>query len=410
MNEAIPKLNVIAIGGPHQFPHFLPPVFRLHADRRAEVEIFVVSLRGAEAVAKLSERVGLPCPVVTILRLPPILTALFPRRYRDRLLKVPRLLLWGWRLRRADALLCAERTSTALRWLPGGMPRFIHMLHGAGDRRVGFEPRLAHFDHILTVGEKDRTRIVEEGLRPPWACHVAGPVKLASLRPDASARSLFGNDRPVILYNPHFRRKLGSFRLVADKLIDAILADGGYNLIVAPHVRLAESWPESEIARWEARSVAGRVIVDMGSEKSHDMSYTSAAHLYLGDVSSQVYEFLAYPRPCLFFNSHGAEWRNDPNYVMWRFGPVIGPDDELVPAIDDAFSSHTGFRAAQEEGAKWALGLQQLFPGGFPPDRQACMQIIDEAAARLESLLELSGHGCRRTGRRRTPSAASPNR
>ena len=37
---------------------------------------------------------------------------------------------------------------------------------------------------------------------------------------------------------------------------------------------------------------------DPGSPASTDMTYTRAADIYLGDVSSQVYEFIAEPRPC----------------------------------------------------------------------------------------------------------------
>ena len=40
------------------------------------------------------------------------------------------------------------------------------------------------------------------------------------------------------------------------------------------------------------------------------MSYLSA-DVYLGDVSSQVYEFIYKPRPCLFLNSNEIEWTND---------------------------------------------------------------------------------------------------
>ncbi len=48
------------------------------------------------------------------------------------------------------------------------------------------------------------------------------------------------------------------------------------------------------------------------------MSYTTAADIYLGDVSSQVYEFLYEPRPCLFLNSHEFAWKSDPNFAHWK--------------------------------------------------------------------------------------------
>jgi hypothetical protein len=39
-------------------------------------------------------------------------------------------------------------------------------------------------------------------------------------------------------------------------------------------------------------AVPGRVLVDTGSPQMIDMSHVAVADLYLGDVSSQVYEFL----------------------------------------------------------------------------------------------------------------------
>ena len=39
------------------------------------------------------------------------------------------------------------------------------------------------------------------------------------------------------------------------------------------------------------------------------MAYTQRADIYLGDVSSQVYEFLLNPRPCVFLNPRRFDWR-----------------------------------------------------------------------------------------------------
>ena len=53
------------------------------------------------------------------------------------------------------------------------------------------------------------------------------------------------------------------------------------------------------------------------------MTYTQAADIYLGDVSSQMYEFIRRPRPCLFLNAHRVRWQNDASYTCWNFGTVI---------------------------------------------------------------------------------------
>lgn len=53
-----------------------------------------------------------------------------------------------------------------------------------------------------------------------------------------------------------------------------------------------------------------------------------------------MYEFLRKPRPCLFLNSHGVRWQDDPNYLHWRAGPVLDSADGLLDAIDAAVASH----------------------------------------------------------------------
>lgn len=78
------------------------------------------------------------------------------------------------------------------------------------------------------------------------------------------------------------------------------------------------------------------------------MTYTSMADVYLGDVSSQVYEYLRWPRPCLFVNSNGRMWKGDPNHDHWRFGPVLsGGADQVIAAIEEAIITHRDFTVVQ---------------------------------------------------------------
>src|SRR3546814_11985302 len=70
------------------------------------------------------------------------------------------------------------------------------------------------------------------------------------------------------------------------------------------------------------------VMIDLASDRLFDMSYTSGADIYLGDVSSQVYGFLATPRPCLFLDTHGVDWEGDPDYLFWMPGDVASDRSE----------------------------------------------------------------------------------
>lgn len=368
----------------HQFLHFVPAAFELAESGEADVRIFVAAPDEAAFVSNLADALGYPAPAITVMDLPGAISALLGEHKRRKRHKGLRLALWSRRLRDADALLCAERTTTLLQKLPGRCPPVLHIPHGAGDRAKGFEPRIAMFDHVVTVGEKDRDYLVAEDLMPPSRVHVGGPVKLAAIAMMQRPTRLFENDRPIVLYNPHFDADQTSFE-IAGRLVDQVVADGRYNLVMAPHVRLAERWPAERVARWEARSVPGRVIVDMGSRRSADMTYTLGADLYLGDVSSQIYEFIARPRPCLLVDTHRGDWQEDPNYAMWHFGPVVGPDADFPAEIARAFETHARYRPYQEERARTALG-----PGAellLHDDREAARSVIAGCARVLASLI-----------------------
>ena len=90
------------------------------------------------------------------------------------------------------------------------------------------------------------------------------------------------------------------------------------------------------------------ILIDKGSHASADMTYICAADIYLGDASSQVYEFLFEPRPCVFLNSHGVEWENNPSYLHWTLGQVIdNVETELKTALELAEPTHADYRSKQ---------------------------------------------------------------
>ena len=103
------------------------------------------------------------------------------------------------------------------------------------------------------------------------------------------------------------------------------------------------------------------------------MSYTRAADIYVGDVSSQVYEFLNEARPCIFINAHGIPWEDDENYRMWHFGEVISSAEAIIPALDRAESLHARYRPVQEEAVRRALGDPNIDGGEKAADILAAL-------------------------------------
>jgi hypothetical protein len=260
-------------------------------------------------------------------------------------------------IRGHDAILTPERTSTILKRFRLDPALFIHIPHGAGDRRQGFEERIGLFDFVIASGQKDADRMIREGLVTGASVGVSGSVKLATvMKVAAGGQRLFANDRPIVLYNPHFDCELGSWHRWGEAVVAALAEIDDFNLIVAPHVRLFEKAPRSELDRFERLSIPGKILVDAGSDRSCDMTYTTAADIYLGDTSSQVYEFIARPRPCVFLNAHGVDWAGDQNYAFWRFGDVVEDPSRIGAVVRVAASRHAQYIDLQERAAVAAMG------------------------------------------------------
>ena len=348
------RVAVLFIGGMHQALHIAPVAAALVERKGIEVSAYVASAADADALIILMQRLGAQPLNIIVMTLPIWLMKLPGFK---RVSKISRLLFWRPEICRHDAILTAERSSTLLKRLPGRMPPMIHIPHGAGDRAKGFEPRLALFDHIIVAGPKDRRRMIAQGLVTPERCSVSGAIMVAACRRmQRDSAPLFDNDRPIILYNPHFDHSLGSWSRFAEPLIKAVLADGRYNLIVAPHIRMFETASNEARDVWRRRAMSGRVIVDLGSERLNDMSYTLAADIYLGDVSSQVYEFLTVAKPCIFIDAHGASWKDNPDYAMWQFGPVCADMAQIIDALDHAKEHHSAYVEIQRAMVADALG------------------------------------------------------
>lgn len=355
--EARRDVVMLFLGGAHQLFHLAPVAAALSRLAPAmPVTCIAADRHVAELLHDVRRRTGSPrMRIVTVQ--PPRwgrrLASLFRRHSLAKL-----ALLWSLagRLSTAAAVVTAERTSAWLRILGLVRAPMIHFRHGAGDRAPVSERRLKAFDLIVVPGEKDVERAVSQHHLDPARLRTGGYVKLDYLRRQPlDELHLFGDDRPVILYNPHFDRSASSWHL-AEAVIERIRDDGRYNLILAPHIRIAENMDGAERARWQALAEPGRVIVDLDSDRLIDMSYVRLADIYLGDMSSQLYEFLARPRPTAFLNAHAANWRDDPRYAGWHLGEVAEDIDMLIPAIDRAVRTHPAMIASQRAAVDRAFG------------------------------------------------------
>jgi CDP-glycerol glycerophosphotransferase (TagB/SpsB family) len=259
-------------------------------------------------------------------------------------------------LRSFDALVAPDKTSLVLkRWLGSECPLMINTGHGAGDRAGGYQG-LKDFDYHLLPGRKYEERMMTEGIVDSDHCAVVGYVKFDCMR-NTPRPKLFSNDRPTVLYAPHFNSKLSSWYDWGEDILDYFVSSSEFNLIFAPHVLLYQrrlhistegGLPRRPPDIPEAAMRADNILVDPGSIASIDMTYTRAADIYIGDVSSMVYEFLIEPRPCIFFNRGKANWRDNENYRFWSTGEVLDSVGDLPAALARTQSDPMHYRTEQE--------------------------------------------------------------
>jgi hypothetical protein len=242
-----------------------------------------------------------------------------------------------------DAIVSSERTCLRIKETLGARsPKMIYVPHGSGDRNVAHHPSLAAFDLHMVSGQKLVDVGLEFGIVRPDNWRITGYSKFDGVDLDARPK-LFANDNPVVLYNPHFDPHLSSVYTLGEPVLELFARRPDLNLIFAPHVMYGRKrWHFSLEFRTlnrrrdipERYKTLPNILIDIGSEKSIDMTYTRAADIYLGDVSSQVYEFLVRPRAAIFLQSHDVDWRTHPDYQFWHNGAVVRDIAELEATLD----------------------------------------------------------------------------
>jgi len=338
----------------HQVPHAAPYAFELS---RNHPEFEVIIACSSEPELEFAKAIGTLYPGCrcSFERLKP------PLYYRavDRVVSQ-----WSFKrkamvlrnnldfFRSLDALVAPERHCMKLRTRYGlENLTMIHARHGAGDRKGGFDDRSGSFDLTILPGQKYVDRLDELGYLATGSHAVVGWPKFEVVRGlSPQPRRFFADDKPVVVYNPHFDQSVSSWRTTGLQVLDFFADNRDYNLIFAPHTVLFKR--SRRHRAWLPRRYRNipNILIDTGSPALADMSYILAADIYLGDVSSQVYEFLLEPRPCIFLNGRGIRWQNDPYHLHWTLGQVVRDvETELRPALDRAFSSHPDYLPRQCE-------------------------------------------------------------
>lgn len=293
--------------------------------------------------------------------------------------KLPRKGFWlkrnkSYLLSQFDALVLTDYFQKELLKARGDnkYPRLLKFPHGAPGRSYSYNIDQLQFDFQLLYGEFHYQQFEEKGLLGPH------PVIIGYPKLDAVAslpiRKFFDNDKPTILYNPHFSPPTSSWHSMGLDILEYFYNQDEFNLIFAPHINLFQhKGGETSEAIPSKYFEAKHFYIDLGSEESVDMTYTRSADIFLGEVSSQVFEFILNPRPCIFINHDKIDYQDDGNFRFWQCGRVIEIIDELQIALGSSNADFEKYRPIQEQMNKENFYTEEE----TTPSERAAKAIID---------------------------------
>lgn len=303
--------------------------------------------------------------------------------------RLARLRVYEPLFRRSNAVISTERTCLRVqqRLGPQASPLFIRVPHGTGDRSVTFHPDHRRFDLSLVAGPKMAEQLVANGVAAE-RIRVTGYSKFERI--DLSAKpDYFGNGRPTFVYNPHFDPHLSSWYDAGPDLLNWFASAEGqqFNLIFAPHVMLFRKTthvsPEYKIAKRRPdipppALTAQNILIDVDGPRLFDMSYMLSADGYIGDASSQIYEFLVRPRPTFLLDPNGALAEQGENDLPFLgTGPSARNAAELAELLQDLETIGERFRPRQQELIDHTFSLTKT-----PPSVRAANAIAEAIRGR----------------------------
>jgi len=328
--------------------HGAPVAFELSMDKRFEVIIFTSENGNFDLLSEISVKYpGNHCKIMRLRpsrfyaatryfkkRLYPRLSEIFKRHYSlfsscDVLLS-PHINL--------DYIMNREREKIL----------YIKLLHGSGDSDVGFSPKLSCFDYIFVSGNDNKARTAEVKILNEDRIKVVGYPKFDLINKTTlgDRQKYFNNNNPIIQYNPHHNSSQTSWYKWGYQVLDFFATHPEYNLIFAPHIKIFGKKMPKKLKKYLSFK---NIIIDINSDALIDMTYTEISDVYMGDISSQIYEFLFYPRPCIFLNPNGFKWENDQYFKNWKLGDVLDDINMLEMIIQNAKVNHSKYIDLQKE-------------------------------------------------------------
>lgn len=248
--------------------------------------------------------------------------------------------------------------------------RNVHCPHGFSDKTFWLEKCVCE-DITLVYGDNMLDMFKDQGV----AEHLQTYVRTGNYRypyyryhrdffdqlVEEKIFSRFSKKRPVILYAPtcHDLEHTTSF-FDSNPIFEKLPSD--YNLVVKIHPELEETDGPAlyrTIGKYEKK---GNVIF----VKDFPLVYPILARtdLYIGDMSSIGYDFLAFNRPMFFLNQIKRNSKTDRNLFLYRCGTEIMPEDyeNIYSIIEKALpEDQTRFSSIREQVYQYTFGSEIPF-------------------------------------------------
>lgn len=249
--------------------------------------------------------------------------------------------------------------------------KYIWTTHGVINRAYSFNPRIKNFDLFFIVGKYEYNIRKKLNQLTPTNHAITGYIKNDVIN-KIDIPVFFKNKNPTVVYNPHWEKSLTSFKIYGKQIFDFFANRSDFNLIFAPHYILTQRNPTYRQLALQYKDYPN-ILVDLGSERCNDMSYTKYADVYIGDASSQAMEFIFYrSRPCIYLDAHELDNNEQERPLSWDLGTVVTEVNNFAQLLQIAEKEFIDHYQERQQIRKKEL----FYQGELPPSELAVRAII----------------------------------
>lgn len=279
-------------------------------------------------------------PVVIIVRSPETALHLrqecqLPIHYADSIKDVERLM----KSQDLRVVFYANQNIRNFQVLRFNEPNHVFICHGESEKAYMWSNQIKAYDYVYSAGQAAKDRL-EKHLRNFDASTRCRLVGRPQIDVDYPAPVSITNSLPTVLYAPTWEgdrpsMNYGSVKSHGEKLIDALIEDGGFNIIFRPHPRSGQN---SKSYRQTLERI-GKRLEELNNSSAADYVYDTSAHwgwqwstadLCITDISAVAYDFLATGKPMFVTTPESSEATVDDSPALQKVPQLLATDAQKI--------------------------------------------------------------------------------